>query len=112
MDYFENGVPLLSGKNGLNYNIWRIKKKVCLQEQGHYIWLSVVIGYDSSKREKIASKKELKKNNKIAMDFILEGLLDLVKEKVVKCLSTKELWDKIYDLYFEEYPITEPKSDK
>jgi hypothetical protein len=33
-------------------------------------WLSVVTGYDSSKREKTAAKKELKKNNKIAMDFI------------------------------------------
>jgi hypothetical protein len=26
--------------------------------------------YDSSKREKTTTKKELKKNNKIAMDFI------------------------------------------
>ena len=44
--------------------------EVFLQEQGHYIWLSVVIGYVSSKREKTVAKKELKKNNKIAMDFI------------------------------------------
>jgi hypothetical protein len=44
--------------------------KVFLQAQGYYIWLSVITGYDSSKREKIATKKELKKNNKIAMDFI------------------------------------------
>jgi hypothetical protein len=46
------------------------RKKVFLQAQGHYIWLSDVTGYDSSKREKTVAKKELKKNNKIEMDFI------------------------------------------
>jgi hypothetical protein len=50
--------------------MWSIRTEVFLQEQGHYIWLSVVRGYDSSKREKTASKKELRKNKKIAMDFI------------------------------------------
>jgi hypothetical protein len=54
------------------------KEEVFLQEQGHYIWLSVVIGYDSSKRAKTAAKKELKKNTKIAMGFIWERLPDLV----------------------------------
>jgi hypothetical protein len=70
MDYSKNGVPLFNGHNGLKYEIWSIRTQVFLQEQGHYIWLSVVTGYDSSKREKIAAKKELKKNNKIKMDFI------------------------------------------
>jgi hypothetical protein len=40
-----------------------------LQAQGHYIWLLVVTGYDSSKRAKTVAKKELRKNNKITMDF-------------------------------------------
>jgi hypothetical protein len=66
MDYSENGVPMFNGQNGLKYEMWSIRTKVFLQEQGHYIWLSVVTRYDSSKREKTASKKELKKNNKIA----------------------------------------------
>jgi hypothetical protein len=70
MDYFENGVPLFNGQNGLKYEMWSIRTKVFLQEQGNYIWLSVVTRYDSSKREKTATKKELKKNNKIAMYFI------------------------------------------
>ena len=47
------------------------------------------MGYDSSKREKTTTKKELMKNNKIAMDFIWEGLPNLVREKVGKCSSTK-----------------------
>ena len=66
--------------------------KVFSQEHGFYIWLSVITGYDSSKREKTAAKKELKKNDKIAMDFISEGLLKLVREKVGKCSLAKELW--------------------
>ena len=63
--------------------------KVFLQAQGYHIWLSVIIGYDSSKREKTATKKELKKNKKIAVDFIWEGLDNPVREKVGKCSSSK-----------------------
>jgi hypothetical protein len=70
MDYSKNGVPLFNGQNGLKYELWSGRMKVFLQPQGYYIWLSVVTGYDSSKREKTSSTKELKKNKKIAMDFI------------------------------------------
>jgi hypothetical protein len=52
----------------------------------------------------------LKKNNKIAMDFIWEGLPNLVREKVGKCSSTKKLWDKLHNLYYS--PITESKNAK
>jgi hypothetical protein len=70
---------------------------------GHYIWLSVVTGYDSSKRVKTATKKELKKNNKIEMDFIWEGLPNPVREKVGKCSSAKKIWDKLHDIFFTHY---------
>jgi hypothetical protein len=50
----------------------------------------------------IEAKKELKRNNKIEMDFVLEGLCDSVKDKVGKCSSAKELWDKIHNIYFKE----------
>jgi hypothetical protein len=84
--------------------MWSIRTKVFLQAQGHYIWLSVVTGYDSSKMDKTATKKELRKNNKIAMDFIWEGLLNPLREKVGKFSSAKELWDKLHDIYSS--PIT------
>jgi hypothetical protein len=90
--------------------MWKIKTKSFLQAQGNYIWLSVVIGYDSSKREKNATKKELKKNKKIAMDFSWEGLPNPVIEKVGKCSSSKELWDKLHDIYSS--PITDSKNAK
>jgi hypothetical protein len=77
--------------NGFKYDIWRIRTKVFLQAHGHYIWLLVATGYDSSKRAKTTTKIELKKNNKIAMDFIWEGLPNLVRENGGKCSSSKEL---------------------
>jgi hypothetical protein len=88
MDYSENLV-MLNGQNGFNYEMRSRRTKVFLQAHGHYIWLSVVTIYDSSERAKTATKKELKKNNKIAMDFFWEGLPNLVREKVGKCSSAK-----------------------
>jgi hypothetical protein len=52
----------------------------------------------------------LKKNKKIAMDFIWEGLPKLVREKVGKCSSAKELWYKLHDIYSS--PITDSKNSK
>jgi hypothetical protein len=40
------------------------------------------------RKKKTATKKELKRNNKIAMDFILEGLPDPVREK----------WENVHQL--------------
>ena len=99
MDYSENGVPMFNGQRGFKYEMWSKWMEVFLQAQGHYIWLSVVTGYDSSKREKTATKKELRKNNKIEMDFIYEGLPKPVREKVGKCSSSKEHWDKLHEIY-------------
>ena len=83
-----------------------------LQEHGYDVCQSFVIGYTGWKKPKNETKKKLTRNNKIEMDIILEGLPDLSKVKAGKCLSTKELWDKLHDLYFEESPITEPESAK
>jgi hypothetical protein len=110
MDYSKNGVPMFNVQNGLNYEIWSISTQLFLQAHGYYIWLSVITGYDSSKREKTVAKKELKKNNKITMDFIWEGLPNPVRENVGKCSSTKEIWDKLHDIYSS--PITDLKNAK
>jgi hypothetical protein len=98
MDYSENEVPMFNGQNGFKYEMWSIRTELFLHSQGHYIWLSFVTGYDSSKREKTAAKNELRKNKKIAMDFILEGLPNPVREKVGKCSSTKGLCDNLHDI--------------
>jgi hypothetical protein len=44
------------------------------------------------------------------MDTILYGLPNSIKVKVGHCSSTKELWDKLHNIYFKESPlIIEPK---
>jgi hypothetical protein len=70
MDYSENGVLLFNSQNGLKYEIWSRRMKVFLQAHEYDIFPPVLTRYDSSKREKITTKKELKKNKKIEMDFI------------------------------------------
>jgi hypothetical protein len=52
----------------------------------------------------------LRKNNKIEMDFIWVGLPNPLREKVGKCSSTKELWDKLHDIYSS--PITDSENVK
>jgi hypothetical protein len=64
--------------------MWSIGMRTILEEQGYDIWYSVVTGYNATKKATTAAKKELKKNNKIAMDFICKGLPDLVRENVGK----------------------------
>jgi hypothetical protein len=54
------------------------------------------------KKPKIAAQKEAKRNNKLAIDTILDGLTDSVKSKVGSCASSKEIWDKLQDLYVRE----------
>jgi len=41
------------------------------------------------------------------MDFILEGFPDSVNDKVGKCSSVKELWDKLHNIHSS--PITKSK---
>jgi hypothetical protein len=69
--------------------MWRNIMKEFFKAHGYDVWYSVVIGYTDTKNPKTTCKKELKRNNKITMDFIWEGLPDLVREKVGKCSSTK-----------------------
>jgi hypothetical protein len=50
------------------------------------------------------------------MDFILEQLVDPVKDKVGQFLSEKELWDKLHNIYSKRYllitnPLHQNKED-
>jgi hypothetical protein len=75
-----------------------IKMKVFLEELGYDVWNSVVTGYTGSKNLKTIAKKDLKRNNKISMDFILEGWCYSVKDKVGQFSLAKELWDKLHNI--------------
>jgi hypothetical protein len=101
---------MFDGQSGLKYDMWSIRIRTFLEAQRYDILYSFVTGYNATKKAKTTSKKELKKNKKIAMDFILEGIYDSIKDKVGKCSSTKELWDKLHDIYSS--PIIESKNAK
>jgi hypothetical protein len=104
--YKDNGISWFDGHIGLKYEMWNNKMKTFLGAQGYDVWYSIVTGYTSPKKPKTTTKKELKRNNKMEMDFILEGLCDSVKDRVGQCSSAKELWDTLHNLYSKESPIT------
>ena len=58
-----------------------------------YYWI-----YSSKESEKTA-QKEAKKNNSMAMEAILEGLTNIQKKKIGKCISSKELWLRLEQQY-------------
>jgi hypothetical protein len=100
MDFSMNGVLMFNGQNGLDYESWSRRMKTFFQAHRYDIWYSIVIGYNDSKKPNIAAKKQLKKKKTIVMDFIMEGLLDSIKDKVGKFSSAKEIWDKLHNIYF------------
>ena len=73
-----------------------------LKGLGAYVWFLVASGYNALKKPKTAAQKEAKRNNKLAIDTILDGLKKSVKSKVGSCASSKDLWDKLQDLYVRE----------
>ena len=66
------------------------------------IWNAMINDYIPLKRIRTLAQKKSKKSNSMAMDTILDGLPDDVKENIGECNSSKELWDKIKDLYSDE----------
>jgi hypothetical protein len=75
-----------------------------LKALGHDVWNSVIIDYSPPNKVRTPSQNKSKKSNSMEMDTILEGLPDDVLEKIGHCVSSKELWDKIKDLYSDENP--------
>ena len=69
---------------------------------GEDVWFLVSSGYNALKKPKTTTQKEAKRNNKLAIDTILDGLTDSVKSKVGSCASAKHLWDKLQELYARE----------
>jgi hypothetical protein len=73
-----------------------------LKSLGADVWFSVSPGYNALKKPKNATQKEARRNNKLEIDTILDGLIDSVKSKVGSCALAKDLWDKLQDLYARE----------
>jgi hypothetical protein len=98
-DKIPNGIPTFDGSN---FEYWSNRMETYLKALGADVWFSVALGYNALKKPKTAAQKEAKRNNKLAIDTILDGLTDSVKSKVGSCASSKYLWDKLQDLYVRE----------
>jgi hypothetical protein len=98
-DTIPNGIPSFDGSN---FEYWSNRMETYLKVVGADVWFSVASGYNALKKAKTTAQKEAKRNNKLAIDTILDGLIDSVKSKVGSCASSKELWDKLQDLYVRE----------
>jgi hypothetical protein len=98
-DKIPNGIPPFYGSN---FEYWSNRMGNYLKFLGVDVWFLVSSGYNALKKPKTTAQKEAKRNNKLAIDTILDGLTDLVKSKVGSCASSKELWDKLQDLYERE----------
>ena len=94
-----NGIPPFDGSN---FEYWKNRMETYLKALGADVWISVASGYNASKKPKTAAQKEAKRNNKLAIDTILDGLTDSVKSKVGSCASAKYLWDKLQEIYARE----------
>lgn len=99
--YTVNRTPIL-GKE--EYRFWSTRMESHLKPLGHDVWNLVIIDYSPPNRVRTPSPKKAKKSNSLAMNTILEGLSADVIEEIGQCVSSKDVWDKIKDLYSDENP--------
>jgi hypothetical protein len=85
-DKIPNVIPAFDGRN---FEYWSNRMETYLKSLGADVWFSVTSGYNAFKKPKIAAQKEAKRNNKLIIDIILDGLTDSMKSKVGSCASSK-----------------------
>jgi hypothetical protein len=94
---YKNGIPQFDGQK---YDFWSIRMKAYIQAQGFDVWQSIVDGYTAPTVPPINDKEvKLGENNSKAINALLNGLSDTVFTKVAHCKSTKEIWDKLRNIY-------------
>ena len=80
---------------------------------GFDIWKSIVIGYISPKNTPTnETKKNPSKNNEKSTNVILCGLSESEFVKVMHCVLTKQIWEKLQNIYegHEKVDKTTPNS--
>jgi hypothetical protein len=97
MEYVKIGAPRFDGKN---YAFWSKMMQTFIHKQGFDVLHSVVDGYvalTSPPAEKDGNK--LNENNSKDKGTILSSFNDLLFFKVMHCKTTKDLWDKLQNIY-------------
>ena len=97
--YTKHGYPLFNGKN---YAFWSTRMNLFLQAQGLEVWKIVKTNFtlpegvdepiDPTERRKYV-------HNSKAMSAILGGITKADFVKVRHCISAKEIWDKLNNIY-------------
>jgi hypothetical protein len=74
--------------------------KTYIQAQGFEIWQSIVDGYTTPSIPP-ANDKAMKigQNNSKSTNALLKGLGESIFTKVTHCKSTKDIWDKLQNIY-------------
>jgi hypothetical protein len=94
---YKNGIPQFDGQK---YVFWRIRMRTYIHAQGFQVWQSIVDGYTTPTVPPTNGKAvKLGDNNSKATNELLNGLSDMVFTKVAHCKSTKEIWDKLQNIY-------------
>ena len=83
-DRIPNGIPPFEGRH---FEYWSNRIENYLKTLGEDVWFSVSLGYNALKKLKTATQKEAKRNNKLTIDTIIDGLTNSVKSKVGSCAS-------------------------
>jgi two-component SAPR family response regulator len=84
-----------------NFEYWSNTMETYLKSLWTDVLFSVASGYKALKKPNTAAQ-EARRKNKLAIDTMLDGLTNSVKSKVGSCASTKEIWEKIQNIYARE----------
>jgi hypothetical protein len=104
---YKNEIPHFDGQN---YVFWSIRMKTYIQAQGFEIWQSIVDGYTLPTIPPTNGKAmKLGQNNSKATNALLNGFSETIFTKVAHCKSTKEIWDKLRNIYEGDTKVKEAK---
>jgi hypothetical protein len=107
MNSYKNGIPQFDGHE---YDFWSIRMRTYIHAQVFQVWKSILDGYTTPTvpptNEKIV---KLGENNSKATNALLNGLSDTVFTKVAHCESSKEIWDKLQNIYEGDTKVKEAK---
>jgi hypothetical protein len=92
------------------------KYETVLKSRGSEVWDSVVSNLwhltTSKNLSKFSSQRRVRNNNEVALKIILNGLSDIIKERMGLCTSAKDLWLKLEKMYQIKREDTEDISIK
>ena len=104
---YKNGIPKFDGQK---YAFWSRRMKTYIQAHEFEVWQSIVYGYkELGVPPTNDNGRKLSLNNSKSKNALLNGLGDSVYVKVMHCISSKEIWDKLQNIYEGDEKFKEEK---